>query len=98
MKPEYKYDKRKNVITKDGHTMFLQDVVYDLKCMQNEPESAWILCAKLFDKINILNTLDIEKTNLKREIPTPIDYPDEQEAIKKMKKIDKENIKRIKKN
>ena len=34
MKPEYKYNKSKNIITKDGHTMFLTDVVYDIKHLQ----------------------------------------------------------------
>ena len=34
MKPEYKYYKRKNIITKDGHTMFLTDVVHDIKYLQ----------------------------------------------------------------
>ena len=38
MKPEYKNNKRNNnnnTITKDGHTMFLEDVAKDLKYLQN---------------------------------------------------------------
>ena len=60
MKPEYKYYKRKNIITKDGHTMFLQDAVKDLNCLQRKLELAGEMIGQMSSDMEALESQNEE--------------------------------------